>query len=60
MFFCKPLKDAIKLEWEALLYKVGGKIFALIGCNNEGKELISLKNEPEINITIWQPKAIAC
>jgi predicted DNA-binding protein (MmcQ/YjbR family) len=35
-----------KLEWEASLYKVGGKMFALLGENKEGKPILSLKLEP--------------
>lgn len=53
--WCESLKGAekeFKVEWNALLYKVGGKMFALIGHDGEGEEVISLKNLPEYNIEL--------
>lgn len=43
---CKGAVKEFKLEWNALLYTVGGKMFALIGHNGSGEEIISLKAEP--------------
>ncbi|MDD5293523.1 MAG: MmcQ/YjbR family DNA-binding protein [Candidatus Izemoplasmatales bacterium] len=36
-----------KPEWEASLYKVGGKMFALLGENKEKTPILSLKLEPD-------------
>lgn len=35
-----------KPEWDALLYRVGGKMFAMQGGDKEGKAIITLKLEP--------------
>ncbi|MCK0471777.1 MmcQ/YjbR family DNA-binding protein [Halalkalibacter sp. APA_J-10(15)] len=36
-----------KEEWEAIRYLVGEKIFAMMGTNGEGKQIVTLKCEPE-------------
>lgn len=43
------IEREFKVEWNAGLYKLGGKMFAMIGHNKEGEEIISLKNKPEKN-----------
>lgn len=35
-----------KIDWEAALYKVGGKMFALYGGDARGKPILSLKCDP--------------
>lgn len=35
-----------KLEWQALRYRVGEKMFALLGKDNMGRDIISLKLTP--------------
>ncbi|HOD42672.1 MAG TPA: MmcQ/YjbR family DNA-binding protein [Candidatus Wallbacteria bacterium] len=47
--YCLSKKGAVKefkIEWEASLYRVGGKIFALVGEDNVKKTIISLKCDP--------------
>jgi len=47
--YCMAKKGAIKEfkpDWEATLYRVGGKIFALVGEDNNMKSIISLKCDP--------------
>ncbi|GAE28803.1 MmcQ/YjbR family DNA-binding protein [Halalkalibacter hemicellulosilyticus] len=36
-----------KEEWSAIRYLVGEKIFAMIGTNGEGKQIVTLKCKPE-------------
>jgi predicted DNA-binding protein (MmcQ/YjbR family) len=40
------LKD-YKEEWEATRFLLKGKMFALLGCNKNGEEIITLKLHPE-------------
>ncbi|WP_062048928.1 MmcQ/YjbR family DNA-binding protein [Bacillus sp. JCM 19034] len=35
-----------KEEWQAIRYLVGEKIFAMLGTNGEGKQIVTLKCEP--------------
>lgn len=35
-----------KEEWQATLYQLGGKMFAMLGGDKEGKPIVSLKLEP--------------
>lgn len=35
-----------KLDWEATLYKIDGKIFALFGHDRDGKEILTVKLNP--------------
>ncbi len=47
--YCLLKKGALKefkTEWEATLYRIGGKMFALAGENKEKKAIITLKCEP--------------
>ena len=47
--FCLSLTGAVKEykpEWEALLYRVGGKMFVMQGQDNEGRSIITVKLEP--------------
>ncbi len=47
--FCLSRKGAVKeykLEWGALLYLVGGKMFVMQGQDNEGRSIITVKLEP--------------
>ena len=47
--YCLTKKGAdkeFKPDWEASLYRIGGKIFALVGEDNTGKSIVSLKCEP--------------
>ncbi|MDD5294014.1 MAG: MmcQ/YjbR family DNA-binding protein [Candidatus Izemoplasmatales bacterium] len=41
-----------KFEWEASLYRVGGKMFALLGENKEKKPILSLKLEPSYGVLL--------
>lgn len=36
-------------EWEATRYMVGGKMFAMTGCDNRGKTIVTLKLRPEFS-----------
>jgi predicted DNA-binding protein (MmcQ/YjbR family) len=42
----KGTEKEYKAEWEALLYKVGGKMFVMQGKDNEGRSIITIKLEP--------------
>lgn len=42
----KGTEKEYKVEWEALLYKVGGKMFVMQGQDNEGRSIITIKLEP--------------
>jgi len=44
--FKKGVEKEYKAEWEALLYKVGGKMFVMQGQDNEGRSIITVKLEP--------------
>lgn len=47
--FCLAMKGATRVykpEWEALLYQVGGKMFAMQGGDNKGRRIITVKLEP--------------
>ncbi len=47
--YCLSKKGAVKEfkpEWEATLYRIGGKMFALLGADGVKKPIISLKCEP--------------
>jgi len=41
----KATKD-YQPDWEATRYMIGGKIFAMVGCDKQGKPIISLKSDP--------------
>ncbi|MDR1181173.1 MAG: MmcQ/YjbR family DNA-binding protein [Bacteroidales bacterium] len=43
----KGAKEDYKQEWDAIRYTVCGKMFALIGNDNSGKSIISVKHTPE-------------
>lgn len=36
-----------KAEWDAILYKVGGKFFAMVGNDAAGNDIISVKLSPD-------------
>lgn len=42
----KGAEKEFKPEWDATLYKLKGKMFAMQGCNNERKPIITVKLEP--------------
>ncbi len=42
----KGAEKEYKAEWEALLYKVGGKMFAMQGQDKEKRSIISVKLDP--------------
>lgn len=47
--YCRLKKGAAqeyKLEWQALRYRVGEKMFALLGKDNTGRDIIGLKLMP--------------
>ncbi len=47
--YCLRLPGSVhdyQTEWEADRYQVGGKIFAMIGCDPAGKSIITLKCDP--------------
>jgi predicted DNA-binding protein (MmcQ/YjbR family) len=43
----KGAEEDYKQEWDAIRYAVRGKMFALVGNDNEGKPIISVKHLPE-------------
>lgn len=50
--YCLAKKGAeheYKMEWEASLFKVGGRMFAMIGGDKEHKPILSLKCEPHFS-----------
>jgi len=42
----KGAEKDFKAEWNAIRYRIKGKMFALQGGNQEGKPIITLKLEP--------------
>ncbi len=49
-FAKKGCEKEIKMEWDgATLYKVGGKMFVLIGKDRQGVTMVSTKLEPEFS-----------
>lgn len=42
-------KVALKEEWGSMAFTVGDKLFALMGENKDGKEIITVKGLPEDN-----------
>ena len=47
--YCASKKGAVKeykIEWEAIRYMIGGKMFVLQGGDKTGKPIITLKCEP--------------
>ncbi|MDT1939662.1 MULTISPECIES: MmcQ/YjbR family DNA-binding protein [Carnobacterium] len=42
-------KVALKEEWGSMVFTVGDKLFALMGENKDGKEIITMKGLPEDN-----------
>lgn len=36
-----------KIEWEATLYRIGGKMFAMVGEDKQGRQIVTLKCEPD-------------
>lgn len=45
----KGAEQEYKIEWEATLFKAGGKMFALLGGDKEKKPILSLKCEPHFS-----------
>ncbi|MDR2081284.1 MAG: MmcQ/YjbR family DNA-binding protein [Campylobacteraceae bacterium] len=43
----KGAEQIYKQEWDAVCYQVGGKMFALVGANAEGRAIISVKHAPQ-------------
>ena len=43
----KGAEEDYKQEWDAIRYSVRSKMFALVGNDNTGKPIISLKHSPE-------------
>ena len=43
----KGAEEDYKQEWDAIRFSVRGKMFALIGNDNKGNHIISIKHEPE-------------
>ena len=43
----KGAEEDYKQEWDAIRYMVRGKMFALVGNDNEGRAIISVKHTPE-------------
>jgi len=48
----KGAEEDYKEEWDAIRYTVRGKMFALVGNDNTGKHIISLKHSPEDGIEL--------
>ena len=47
---CISKKGAVedyKQEWDAIRYSVAGKMFALVGSDGNGRQIISVKHKPE-------------
>ncbi len=43
----KGAEEDYKQEWDAIRYSIRGKMFALIGNDNVGNSIISVKHKPE-------------
>ena len=43
----KGAEEDYKQEWDAIRYTVRGKMFALVGHDNEGRAIISVKHIPK-------------
>jgi predicted DNA-binding protein (MmcQ/YjbR family) len=43
----KGAEEDYKQEWDAIRYSVHGKMFVLVGNDNTGKDIISVKHSPE-------------
>lgn len=41
-----------KAEWDAILYKVGGKFFVMVGNDKEGDDIVSVKLLPDIGLAM--------
>jgi len=41
-----------KAEWDAVRYMVGGKMFAMVGGDGEGRAIISAKHTPEWGVEL--------
>jgi predicted DNA-binding protein (MmcQ/YjbR family) len=48
----KGAEKEYKLEWNAILYKIQGKIFAMVGNDKDGNDIISMKLLPEYGIEL--------
>jgi len=48
----KEVDEEFKTEWGAMLYKVDNKMFIMIGEDNVGKKIITLKLLPSTNVEI--------
>lgn len=51
----KAAEIAFKPEWGADVAKVGGKMFAYIGDDDKGRDILTVKGEPEFN-EFWREK----
>lgn len=45
-------EEEYKADWDAILYKVGGKMFALIGNDALGQPVISVKLDPDFSFEL--------
>ena len=43
----KGVEEDYKQEWDAIRYSVRSKMFALVGYDNTGRSIISVKHNPE-------------
>lgn len=53
--FCLSLKGSemdYKPEWQATRYMIRGKMFAMVGSDKEGRQIISLKLAPENGLVL--------
>jgi predicted DNA-binding protein (MmcQ/YjbR family) len=48
----KGAEEDYKVEWDALRFSVRGKMFALVGNDNTGKSIISLKHSAERGVEL--------
>jgi predicted DNA-binding protein (MmcQ/YjbR family) len=48
----KGAEEDYKQEWDAIRFSVRGKMFALVGNDNTGKAIISLKHSPEQGVEL--------
>ncbi|MDR2232650.1 MAG: MmcQ/YjbR family DNA-binding protein [Tannerella sp.] len=43
----KGAEEDYQQDWDAIRYRVGGKMFVLVGNDKSGKAIISVKHDPE-------------
>ena len=54
----KGVEEEFKVEWNATLYRIGGKIFVMWGEYKDGRPLLTVKLEPALSDIL--PKYTLC